>query len=48
MTKLIDIYNKYKDNAYIEHEGEWMPLEEGYCKSHDLKSKGGYVVWKNR
>ena len=39
MIKLIDIYNKYKDNAYIEHEGEWMPLEEGYCKSHDLKVK---------
>jgi hypothetical protein len=39
VIKLIDIYNKYKDNAYIEHEGEWMPLEEGYCKSHDLKVK---------
>ena len=39
MIKLIDIYNKYKDNAYIEHEGEWMPLTEGYCKSHDLKVK---------
>ena len=39
MIKLIDIYNRYKDNVYIEIKGEWMPLTEGYCKSHDLKVK---------
>tara|TARA_R110002096_G_scaffold216606_8_gene404568 strand:+ start:541 stop:1017 length:477 start_codon:yes stop_codon:yes gene_type:complete len=46
MIQLIDIYNKYKNNAYIEHKGEWMPLTEGYCKSHDLKVKEDMLFGK--
>ena len=37
MIKLIDIYNKFKGGVYVEVEGNWMPLTEGYCKGHDLK-----------
>ena len=34
MVRLIDIYKKFK-NSYIEEGGRWMPLTEGYCKTHD-------------
>ena len=36
MIKLSDIL-KVLGEAYIEQGGNWMPLTEGYCKSHDLK-----------
>jgi hypothetical protein len=36
MIKLSDILKVFGE-AYIEQGGEWMPLTEGYCKSHDLK-----------
>ena len=39
MLKLIDIYNKWGDSAYIEREGRWMPLTEGYDKENDWYSK---------
>ena len=34
---MIDIYKRWGDSAYIEKGGSWMPLTEGYCKTHDLK-----------
>lgn len=34
---MMDIYNKWGDSAYIEREGRWMPITEGYCKTHDLQ-----------
>ena len=38
MIKLADVYNTFGKNSYIKEEGgRWMPLTEGYCKSHDLK-----------
>ena len=37
MIKLIDIYNKFNGDLYVEKENNWMPLTEVYCKSHDLK-----------
>ena len=36
MIKLSDILKVFGE-AYIEQGGNWMPLTEGYCKSHDLK-----------
>ena len=33
---MIDIYKRWGRDTYIEREGSWMPLTEGYCKSHDL------------
>ena len=33
---MMEIYKRWGDNAYIEKEGRWMPLTEGYCKTHDL------------
>ena len=38
MIKLSDILKVFGE-AYIEQGGNWMPLTEGYCKSHDLKVK---------
>ena len=32
----MDIYKKFGRNALIKEEGgRWMPLTEGYCKTHD-------------
>ena len=39
MLKLIDIYNKWGGDAYIEREGRWMKMSEGYCKGWDAKFK---------
>ena len=36
MIRLIDIYRKFKGSYIQEEGGRWMPLTEGYCKSHDL------------
>jgi len=36
LIKLSDILKVFGE-AYIEQGGNWMPLTEGYCKSHDLK-----------
>ena len=36
MVRLIDIYRKFKGSYIQEEGGRWMPLTEGYCKSHDL------------
>ena len=41
MLKLIDIYNKWGDNTYIEREGRWMPITEGYCKGFDVDLEFG-------
>ena len=30
---ILDVFGE----AYIMKGGQWMPLTEGYCKSHDLK-----------
>jgi hypothetical protein len=38
LIKLSDILKVFGE-AYIEQGGNWMPLTEGYCKSHDLKVK---------
>ena len=37
----MDIYRKWGDNAYIEKEGSWMPMTEGYCKGFDIDLKFG-------
>ena len=36
MIKLMDILDTFGE-AYIKKGRQWMPLTEGYCKSHDLK-----------
>ena len=36
MIKLTDILDTFGE-AYIKKGRQWMPLTEGYCKSHDLK-----------
>ena len=36
MIKLIDIYNYYNGDVYIEKGGQFVPLTEGYCKEYDL------------
>ena len=46
MIKLIDIYNKFKGELYVEEGGNWMPLTEGYCKSHDLHVKEDMLFGK--
>tara|TARA_R110002110_G_C13222060_1_gene697467 strand:+ start:59 stop:502 length:444 start_codon:yes stop_codon:yes gene_type:complete len=38
---MMDIYRKWGDNAYIEKEGSWMPMTEGYCKGFDIDLKFG-------
>ena len=40
MIKLQDILDKF-GSAYIEREGRWMPLTEGYCKGFDLDLEFG-------
>ena len=40
MIYLRDILNKF-GSAYIEREGRWMPLTEGYCKGFDLDLEFG-------
>jgi len=32
---MMDIYKRWGDDTYIEREGNWMPLTEGYCKEYD-------------
>tara|TARA_R110002153_G_scaffold127335_3_gene274890 strand:+ start:673 stop:1125 length:453 start_codon:yes stop_codon:yes gene_type:complete len=41
VIKMMDIYRKWGDNAYIEKEGSWMPMTEGYCKGFDIDLKFG-------
>ena len=38
---MMDIYRKWGDNAYIEKEGSWMPITEGYCKGFDIDLEFG-------
>ena len=38
---MMDIYKKWGDNAYIEREGSWMPMTEGYCKGFDIDLEFG-------
>ena len=38
---MMDIYRKWGDNAYIEKEGSWMPMTEGYCKGFDIDLEFG-------
>ena len=40
LIKLQDILDKF-GSAYIEREGRWMPLTEGYCKGFDLDLEFG-------
>tara|TARA_R110002110_G_scaffold1080_4_gene4363 strand:+ start:5086 stop:5538 length:453 start_codon:yes stop_codon:yes gene_type:complete len=40
MIKLQDILDKF-GSAYIEREGRWMPLTEGYCKGFDMDLEFG-------
>ena len=46
MIKLVDIYNKWGDDAYIWKGDVWMPLEEGYCKEYDLHVKEDILFGK--
>ena len=41
MIKLIDIYNKFDGDVYIEKGGQFVPLTEGYCKGFDLDLEYG-------
>jgi hypothetical protein len=41
LLKLIDVYKKWGDSSYIEREGKWMPLTEGYCKGFDIDLEFG-------
>ena len=41
MIKLIDIYNKFGGEVYIEEGGQFVPLTEGYCKGFDLDLEYG-------
>ena len=40
MIYLRDILDKF-GSAYVEREGRWMPLTEGYCKGFDLDLEFG-------
>tara|TARA_Y100001963_G_scaffold80442_1_gene111612 strand:+ start:4084 stop:4536 length:453 start_codon:yes stop_codon:yes gene_type:complete len=40
LIKLQDILDKF-GSAYIEKEGRWMPLTEGYCKGFDMDLEFG-------
>jgi hypothetical protein len=40
LIKLQDIIDRFGE-TYIEREGIWMPLTEGYCKGFDLDLKFG-------
>ena len=42
----MDIYKRWGDDAYIEREGRWMPLTEGYCKEYDAKFKKDLLYGK--
>ena len=37
----MDIYKRWGDSAYIEREGSWMPITEGYCKGFDIDLEFG-------
>ena len=39
MLKLIDIYKKWGDSAYIERGGKWMPLTKEYFPEYDWYGK---------
>ena len=41
MIKLIDIYKRWGDDAYIWKEGTWMPMTEGYCKGFAIDLEFG-------
>ena len=41
MISLKDIYNKWGNSAYIEREGRWMPITEGYVKGFDIDLEFG-------
>ena len=43
---MMDIYKRWGDDAYIEREGRWMPLTEGYCKEYDAKFKKDLLYGK--
>ena len=38
---MMDIYKRWGDSAYIEREGSWMPMTEGYCKGFDIDLEFG-------
>ena len=40
LIKLQDILDEF-GSAYIEREGRWMPLTEGYCKGFDMDLEFG-------
>ena len=37
----MDIYKRWGDSAYIQKEGSWMPITEGYCKGFDIDLEFG-------
>ena len=41
MLKLIDIYNRFKGDLYVEKGGRFVPLTEGYCKGFDIDLEYG-------
>ena len=43
---MIDIYNKWGNDAYIWKGDSWMPLKEGYCKEYDLHVKEDMLFGK--
>ena len=38
---MMDIYKRWGDDTYIEREGRWMPMTEGYCKGFDIDLEFG-------
>ena len=45
MIKLKDIIDTF-GSAFIEKGGDWVPLTEGYCKTHDLHVKEDMLFGK--
>ena len=43
---MMDIYERWGNDAYIWKEGTWMPLKEGYCKEYDLHVKEDMLFGK--
>ena len=41
MIKLIDIYNHFKGDLYVEKGGRFVPLTKGYCKGFDIDLEYG-------
>ena len=45
MIKLKDLIDTF-GSAFIEKGGDWVPLTEGYCKTHDLHVKEDMLFGK--